>query len=771
MQRARSICLLSLALVLGAAGPLKAQDAASPLADPVAEAARVEAVCLAEPEGRDCALSRARMTAVVAGLVADAGNTRDRGQYIDVVRAYLDHPSVEIRTAALYALAKLQPDATDTPVILEALFDPVSNVRAGAWAAAAASSDPAALAVIDRVPVRPPGGGYDPNPVPFDPAILGVPLPEGAEYLWLTARLRGEGQLQFLTDAAPQEVLAHFAPFASGPALPPGQAYAAYPDTAFLFGEFDLPAIYGDPQVLVLPAAGDLPARMVVVYRDKVFGRTGISFVLEFRNPIGAPLVGATALAEPEAEAIPDVPDEAARAAAWLGVIPEAAEEETALFLAILDAGGFGADSYLELYPDGAYADRVRAILAGPQLILDDLSYSDTGTITVSFANLPARATASIMLHQVAADHAIVDTAFLPDAAADMARIDLAGRHPPGVYLVRAEVFLPDAQDPIYLARDLSIVAVPPVLAIDLAEVAPGAALAVRYSGMPGAGNDYIAIAQAGSPPEAYVSYLYTEGQREGVAALIAPAKPGDYELRAFFRGETDAARVTVPFTVTGAPAAPPGPSTDTPQPQAEALPKAPPDPQPGTTVSAGGVTLGLEAAVVAPGAPIRLTYSGMSGDTQDYIATAPAGSPPEAYLKYTYTNGARDGSATLVAPTKEGAYELRAIFAGDAKTVQAMLPFTVKADVRLSLDKTVFAPGETITVRFSGLAGATQDYVSTARAGSEASAYITYVYANGAREGSLSLKAPTEPGRYELRAYLQDDPNVVKASLPFTVE
>lgn len=770
MRRARSICLLALAL--GAAWPASAQDqadlAAAPIADPVAERARVEAVCLADPEGRDCALGQARMTAVVAGLVADAGNTRDRGQYLDAVRAYLDHPSAEIRTAALYALAKLQPDAADTPVILSALFDPVSNVRAGAWAAAAASSDPAALAVIDRVPLRPAGGGYDPNPEPFDPAALGVPLPEGAEYLWLTSRLRGEGQLQFLTDAAPDEVLAHFAPFASGPAVAPGAAHAAHPDRAFLFGDFDWPALYGDAQVLVLPAAGDLPARMVVVYQDITFGRTGFSLVLEFRNPIAAPPVAAATLPEPDAEAIPDLPDEAARAAAWLGVDPDAAEEETALFLAILDAGGFGADSYLELYPEGAYADRMRAIQAGPQLILDDLGYADTGTITVSFANLPARATASITLHQVAADHAIVDTAFLPDASAEVARIDLAGRHPPGVYLVRAEVFLPDAPDPIYLARDLSIVAVPPVLAIDQAELAPGAALAVRYSGMPGAGNDYIAIAEAGSAPEAYVSYLYTEGQREGVAALTAPTKPGAYELRAFFRGETKPARVTLPFTVTGAAAAPADGGTATPIPETAVAPAA--EAPPAATVSAGGVTLTLETAVLGPKATIRFTYSGMSGDTQDFVATAPAGSGPEAYLNYAYTSGAREGSATLVAPDREGAYELRAIFGTDAGTVQAAVPFTVRADVRLELEKTVFAPGETIHVGFSGLAGASQDYLATAAAGSTAGSYVTYVYSNGARDGTLSLRAPDQPGAYELRAFLATDPSTAKASLPFTV-
>jgi hypothetical protein len=46
----------------------------------------------------------------------------------------------------------------------------------------------------------------------------------------------------------------------------------------------------------------------------------------------------------------------------------------------------------------------------------------------------------------------------------------------------------------------------------------------------------------------------------------------------------------------------------------------------------------------------------------------------------------------------------------------------------------------------------------------------VTYVYSNGARDGTLSLRAPDQPGAYELRAFLATDPSTAKASLPFTV-
>lgn len=764
MRFAGSVLLAVMVAVLGSAAAVAQETPPSVLDE-------AEALCAGAPDGVPCTLARARVVAALAELVADAGNTRDRGLFIAPVRALLTNPAPEVRTSAFFALAKLAPDATDTPAIRQALFDPVSNVRGAAWAAAQASSDPVAREVIDRVPLRPQGRGYGPDPAPFDPVALGVSIPDRADYLWLTARLQEEGQLQFLTDATPAEVLAHFQPVASGSPLPPDAASRAHPQAGFLFGDFVLPQLYADPQVLVLPSGDDPFAHMVVVYHDIVFGRTGFTLVQQFRRPIvGLPRVDTPDLEPPPGD-LPIGPATLAWAEAGLGLVPGAPAEETELYLAVRDAGGFGAEDYLELYPDGAYAAAMRALIAGPRLVLDDVSYPETGRIAVSLSNLPPGSTATVYLLDTARDYAIVDTLFLPDASAP-AGFDLLAKHAPGIYVVRAEISIDGADALLELTRDLSIVASRIDLQLDKTAFAPGEPMQVRFTGLSGDPKDYLATAAAGSPASAYVTYVYTGGQRAGTATLAAPATPGAYEVRAYFRDDDSVIRASLPFTVTGD-AAPPAAQPD---PGVTAPPVVAPEPDsPSSAVvtppTASGAALTLETALMPPGGTLRFAYSGMSGDGQDFIATAPAGSPPEAYLKYTYTNGARDGSATLVAPTKEGDYELRAIFGGDARTVQAMLPFTVKADVRLSLDKTVFAPGEAITVRFAGLAGATQDYIATARAGSEASAYVNYVYANGAREGSLSLKAPTEPGRYELRAYLQDDPNVVKASLPFTVE
>lgn len=726
--------------------------------DPLALLAEAEAACAEPADAGACDLAKARLGAALPAVIAEAGNSRDRAAYIDLIRPFLGNETPEIRTSAFFALAKLQPDATDTPAIMAALFDPVSNVRGGAWAAAKASSDPAARAVGDRVPIRPAGRGYGPDPLAYDAAALGVPIPQGADYIWLTARLRDVGQLHFLTNAPVADVLAHFAPLAAGPALSPDAATRTYPDAAFLFGDFAIPSLFGDPQILLLPATEGRTARMVAVYRDIVFGRTGFAVVQESQRAVEAP----PAAAAPEPPPGAETDAFAATPAQLSGVDPAASEEETELYMAIRSAHGLGAEGYLELFPNGAYAEEMRAIVAGPRMVLDAPTYADTAQVTVSLRNLPPGSAATVTLHAMTDDYPLVDTLYLPDATAGPGTFVLAGKHPPGIYLVQARVTRDGGEAPIFLVQDLSITAAAVDLHLDKTDFAQGEPMTVQFAGMSGDARDYLATAPAGSPGSTYLQYLYLDGQAKGTARLTAPTAPGTYELRAFFRDDDSQIRASLPFTVTGAPVADPDPP-----PTSTTVAPAPPVSTPPT----GGATLTMEKSVLSPGEPIRLTFSGMSGDRADFIATAPAGSGPESYLSFVYTNGARDGTASLTAPEKEGAYELRALFAADAGAVQAMLPFTVQANVQLTLDKTSFRPGEAMRVTFAGFTGATQDYVATAPAGSPVSTYIAYSYVNGAREGSLSLNAPDAPGAYELRAILQHDPNVVKVSLPFAVE
>jgi hypothetical protein len=108
----------------------------------------------------------------------------------------------------------------------------------------------------------------------------------------------------------------------------------------------------------------------------------------------------------------------------------------------------------------------------------------------------------------------------------------------------------------------------------------------------------------------------------------------------------------------------------------------------------------------------------------------------------------------------------------GDAAS-PATTPTTPSPDARttLTLDKTSYAPGGTITITYSDMFGHAQDYVATAPAGSSNATYMEYRYTEGARSGTATLIAPTAPGRYEVRAFFMEDEAILRASVPFTVE
>ena len=197
-------------------------------------------------------------------------------------------------------------------------------------------------------------------------------------------------------------------------------------------------------------------------------------------------------------------------------------------------------------------------------------------------------------------------------------------------------------------------------LALDGASYAPGATISVTYGGMSGAANDYVSTAAAGAPNSSYLQYAYTNGATEGVATLTAPSEPGAYEVRAFYREDETILRGSIPFVVEGsAPVVSP------------VVPSIPED-------SARAV-LALDRASYAPGAPITVSYAGMSGSTSDYVSVAPMGAPNSSYLEYAYTNGALEGTATLHAPVERGSYEVRAFFREDETILRGSLTFTVE--------------------------------------------------------------------------------------------
>lgn len=79
------------------------------------------------------------------------------------------------------------------------------------------------------------------------------------------------------------------------------------------------------------------------------------------------------------------------------------------------------------------------------------------------------------------------------------------------------------------------VAATPPVLTPRAAAFTLGEPVLVGFSGMPGNRQDWISIAEMGSPDDAYLYYAYTGGDRDGEVTLHGPMAPGRYEIRAYF--------------------------------------------------------------------------------------------------------------------------------------------------------------------------------------------------------------------------------------------
>lgn len=148
------------------------------------------------------------------------------------------------------------------------------------------------------------------------------------------------------------------------------------------------------------------------------------------------------------------------------------------------------------------------------------------------------------------------------------------------------------------------------------AEVEAGSSFMVAWNGPNGPG-DYVTIVAAGATKWTNESYFYTNNGNPGT--LVAPIDAGDYVLW-YVTGTDSATMADRPITVT---------------------PYA--------------VTLDAPLQVQR-GAQFQVTWTGPDGPS-DYITIVPAGSPPDTYTSYAYTN--TGNPVTITAPDAPGSYEV----------------------------------------------------------------------------------------------------------------
>jgi hypothetical protein len=101
-----------------------------------------------------------------------------------------------------------------------------------------------------------------------------------------------------------------------------------------------------------------------------------------------------------------------------------------------------------------------------------------------------------------------------------------------------------------------------------------------------------------------------------------------------------------------------------------------------------------------------------------------------------------------------------------------AQLPFTVAPPPSLTVSATTVARGATVTVTLSNGAGGFYDWLSFAPVTAANSSYVTFVYiGGGTTTRTWTVTAPSTPGTYEFRLFLNNTNTRTATSPPITVQ
>jgi len=221
--------------------------------------------------------------------------------------------------------------------------------------------------------------------------------------------------------------------------------------------------------------------------------------------------------------------------------------------------------------------------------------------------------------------------------------------------------------------------------------------------------SDYIAIARSDQEPGRQVNYTYTS--KGSPLKLRAPSDPGTYEVR-YILGQGS-----------------------------KLLAK--------TTIEIEAVSAAVEAPAAADVASqFEVTWQGPDNKS-DYIAIARSDQDPGRQVHYTYTK--KGSPLKLRAPSDPGTYEVRYILGQGSKllakttieieAVSAAVEAPAAADVASQFEVTWQGPDNK------------SDYIAIARSDQDPGRQVNYTYTS--KGSPLKLRAPSDPGTYEVRYIL----------------
>ncbi len=174
----------------------------------------------------------------------------------------------------------------------------------------------------------------------------------------------------------------------------------------------------------------------------------------------------------------------------------------------------------------------------------------------------------------------------------------------------------------------------------------------IHFIGLSDSGSDWIAIAPVGADAMGYRRWDYVS-TAAGSQPMSLVALEGTFVPRAYLNDTFDVAYEGEPFTI---------------------------QQRPMTSTNAGVATLSVttDKASYRDNELAAITFGGMSGSQADWIAIAPAGSPPETFNRWIYTRGVVSGVQPFALGYLEGTFVVRAFFNDEFVVRAESAPFTV---------------------------------------------------------------------------------------------
>lgn len=302
----------------------------------------------------------------------------------------------------------------------------------------------------------------------------------------------------------------------------------------------------------------------------------------------------------------------------------------------------------------------------------------------------------------------------------------------PGTYQLR---YVLEGADGKKVMSSVPLVVTPATASVALPpRIGAGTNISVAWHG-PNNESDYVDLVPAGhSGTDGEISYFYTGSSEDGeTGTLRAPGGSGRYEVR-YVMQAADGRRVLASQTIEVA---------------AENAAVTAPD----------SVTIGSHFQVEWNG-------PGTEGDYVDLVPNSYTETSGE--LSYFYTNGTDEKKrGALQAPGRPGAYQLRYVQqSADGRSVLTIRPITIAYVKATLLGPEMVKPQTEISVKWTGPANE-GDYIDLVAADHhEAGGELSYFsLASGATNGSATLQAPDQPGKYMVRYILSasDGPVVLE--------